>query len=187
MQTICVLGRRLAHHLPILYAYLPIIAYLYRLETQKNKYRKASWYNVAYRIDETAAHPQPAFRMSLLSASDVSRLANTKQLGVSYSLKQYSIMAPCRPVITNSLSDGWTLFCRMSDKWLLCTNQSTFIDKIQQSLGSFALWQQTPKHILNVSQFGFGQKYCKPASKMSHAATSNTFNIIARILWPILK
>lgn len=79
----------------------------------------------------TAAHSQAAFTLSPLSASDVSRLANTKQLGVSHSLKQYSIMAPCRPVITNSLSDGWTLFCRMSDKWLLCTNQSTFMDKVQ--------------------------------------------------------
>lgn len=93
----------------------------------------------------TTAYSQPAFRMSLLSASDVSCLANTKDLGVSYSLKQYSIMAPCRPVITNSLSDGWTLFCRMSDKWLLCTNQHTFIAKIWQYLWSFALWQQTPK------------------------------------------
>lgn len=95
----------------------------------------------------TAAHSLPAFTLSLLSASDVSRLANTKQLGVSHSLKQYSIMAPCRPVITNSLSDGWTLFCRMSDKWLLCTNQSTFMDKIQSVNSCTVEWRQTPKHL----------------------------------------
>lgn len=74
---------------------------------------------------------QSAFTLSLLSASDVSCLANTKQLGVSHSLKQYSLMAPCRPVITNSLSDGWTLFPRMSDKWFPCINQSTFMDIVR--------------------------------------------------------
>lgn len=71
--------------------------------------------------------------LSLLSASDVSRLANTKQLGVSHSLKQYTIKTPCRPVITNSLSDGWTLFCTMSDKWLLSTNQSIFMVEVPYS------------------------------------------------------
>lgn len=77
----------------------------------------------------TGAHLQPVFNPS----SDVSRLANTKQLGVSRSLKQYSVMVPCRPVITNSLSDGWTLFCRMSDKWRLCTNHSTFMQGKRKS------------------------------------------------------
>lgn len=81
----------------------------------------------------TAAHLQPVFNPSLLMC-----LVNTKQLGVSRSLKQYSVMVPCRLVITNSLSDGWTLFCRMSDKWLLCTNHSTFIRGKRKKVGIFA-------------------------------------------------
>lgn len=64
------------------------------------------------------------------SASDVSHLAHIKQFGVCLSQKQYSIKASCRTVISNSLSVCWTLFCTMSDKWLLSTNQSAFMDKI---------------------------------------------------------
>lgn len=123
--------------------------------------------NVAYRIDEppAAAHFQP---LSLLSASDVSCLANTKHFGVSHSQKQYSIKAPCRPVITNSLSVGWTLFCTMSDKWLLWTNQSAFMDKICCSLRIFVLYNDD-KH--QNTYFRFGQIYRKHSCKMSHFDT----------------
>lgn len=152
------------------------LVYLASLSTQMRGTQKNKHYRnlvVQPQIEPPNCSSSAAGLQSVFS--DVSRLANTKQLGVSRSLKQYSVMVPCRTVITNSLSDGWTLLCRMSDKWLLCTNHSTFIRGKRKKVGIFA-----PKQARSA---GWA---LQPAAKC-HTPTSNTFNIIARTQRPILK